>query len=53
MNRKLIAITMAGALAGLETHAADACTSMIFKAEDGTRIYARTMEWAPQTSNPR
>ncbi|MBV9910573.1 MAG: linear amide C-N hydrolase, partial [Hyphomicrobiales bacterium] len=21
------------------------CTSMIFKAEDGTRIYARTMEW--------
>ena len=45
MNRKLIAIAMAGALAGLETHAADACTSMIFKAEDGTRIYARTMEW--------
>src|SRR6476646_10757350 len=36
---------MAGALAGLETHAADACTSMVFKAEDGTRIYARTMEW--------
>ena len=44
MNKKLIAITMAGAVAGLEAHAADACTSMIFKAEDGTRIYARTME---------
>ena len=45
MNKKLIAIMMVGALAGLEAHAADACTSMIFKAEDGTRIYARTMEW--------
>ena len=45
MNKRLIALTFAGALAGLGAASADACTSMIFKAEDGTRIYARTMEW--------
>ena len=45
MNRTLIALTLAGALAGLDASGAEACTSMIFKAEDGTRIYARTMEW--------
>ena len=45
MNKRLIALTMAGALAGFGAGSADACTSMIFKAEDGTRIYARTMEW--------
>ena len=45
MNKKLIALTMAGALAGLGARSAEACTSLIFKAEDGTRIYARTMEW--------
>ncbi len=45
MTKRLIALTMAGALAGLGAQTADACTSMIFKAEDGTRIYARTMEW--------
>ena len=45
MTRTLIALALAGALAGLGAGSADACTSMIFKAEDGTRIYARTMEW--------
>src|SRR5271156_1977821 len=45
MNKSLIALTFAGALAGLGAGSAEACTSMIFKAEDGTRIYARTMEW--------
>ncbi|HEY6734548.1 MAG TPA: hypothetical protein VI256_12250, partial [Roseiarcus sp.] len=45
MNKTLIALTFAGALAGLGAQTAEACTSMIFKAEDGTRIYARTMEW--------
>ena len=45
MNKKLIALTMAGVLAGLGARSAEACTSLIFKAEDGTRIYARTMEW--------
>ena len=53
MNKTLIALALASALAGLGACDADACTSMIFKAEDGTRIYARTMEWAPPTSNPR
>src|SRR5580693_2170404 len=45
MNKRLIVLTFAGALAGLGAQSAEACTSMIFKAEDGTRIYARTMEW--------
>ena len=45
MTKRLIALTFAGALAGFGVSGADACTSMIFKAEDGTRIYARTMEW--------
>jgi choloylglycine hydrolase len=45
MNKTLIALTLASALAWLGAGAANACTSMIFKAEDGTRIYARTMEW--------
>ena len=45
MNRTLIALTLGSALAGLGAWGAEACTSMIFKAEDGTRIYARTMEW--------
>jgi choloylglycine hydrolase len=45
MTKRLIALTIAGALAGFGACAAEACTSMIFKAEDGTRIYARTMEW--------
>jgi choloylglycine hydrolase len=45
----LVALAVAGALASfgasLGAGVAEACTSMIFKAEDGTRIYARTMEW--------
>jgi choloylglycine hydrolase len=45
MTKTLIALTFAGALAGLGLANAEACTSMIFKADDGTRIYARTMEW--------
>src|ERR1700679_2264738 len=45
MNKRLIVLTMAGILAGFGAGSADSCTSMIFKAEDGTRIYARTMEW--------
>src|SRR5271170_441563 len=39
------ALAMAGMLAGLSAWAAEACTSLVFKAEDGTQIYARTMEW--------
>jgi choloylglycine hydrolase len=45
MNKTLIALTLACALAGLGAWRVDACTSMIFEAEDGTRIYARTTEW--------
>src|ERR1700761_6395220 len=45
MKKRLIALTFAGALSALAAGNVDACTSMIFKAEDGTRIYARTMEW--------
>jgi choloylglycine hydrolase len=44
-SKRFVALTFAGALAGLGAWGAEACTSMIFKAEDGTRIYARTMEW--------
>src|SRR6202041_4083222 len=52
--KRLIALTFAGALVGLAGGSADACTSMIFKAEDGTRIYARTMEWgAPDLKSER
>jgi choloylglycine hydrolase len=45
IKRGLVAATMAGLLAGLGGWAAEACTSLTFKAEDGTGIYARTMEW--------
>ena len=45
MTKRLIALTTAAAIAVLSMANAEACTSMIFKAEDGTRIYARTMEW--------
>ena len=45
MTKRLIALTTAAAIAVLSAASAEACTSMIFKAEDGTRIYARTMEW--------
>ena len=41
----LAAAALAGVSAFAAPLAADACTSMVFKAEDGTRIYARTMEW--------
>lgn len=45
MKKGLIALTLAGAIAGFGTGGVEACTSMIFRAEDGTRVYARTMEW--------
>ena len=45
IKKGLVAVTMAGLLAGLGGWAAEACTSLTFKAEDGTAIYARTMEW--------
>ena len=42
---KIIASITAGSMLGLSAVPASACTSMIFKAQDGTSIYARTMEW--------
>lgn len=43
--RGIVASAMASALLNLGAVPAAACTSMIFKAIDGTSIYARTMEW--------
>lgn len=45
LTRKIIASVMAGSMLGFSVAPAAACTSMIFKAQDGTSIYARTMEW--------
>ena len=42
---RLVASTLAGVLAAMGAWSADACTSLKFQAEDGTQIYARTMEW--------
>ena len=42
---RFVALTMASVLAAVGAWPADACTSLKFQAEDGTQIYARTMEW--------
>ncbi len=42
---RIAASTTAAILAWAGVWPADACTSMTFKTEDGTQIYARTMEW--------
>lgn len=44
-TRWALASVLAGLALGLAAAPASACTSMIFKAQDGTNIYARTMEW--------
>jgi choloylglycine hydrolase len=36
---------LAGTLLGFGAQPAIACTAMVFRAQDGTGIYARTMEW--------
>ncbi len=43
--RKLITSLLAASVLGGVLSPAVACTSMVFKAKDGTGIYARTMEW--------
>ncbi len=43
--RKCLAAALAASLAGSGAVPGMACTSIIFKAQDGTGIYARTMEW--------
>ncbi len=42
---KVIASALAGLMLGAGTLPLSACTSLVFKAQDGTGIYARTMEW--------
>ncbi|MET0866816.1 MAG: choloylglycine hydrolase family protein [Pseudorhodoplanes sp.] len=42
---KAIASVTAGSMLAALVLPAAACTSMVFKAQDGTSIYARTMEW--------
>jgi penicillin V acylase-like amidase (Ntn superfamily) len=43
--KNFIASTMAASMLNLGALPAAACSSMVFKAQDGTSIYARTMEW--------
>jgi choloylglycine hydrolase len=45
VTTKLIAFMLAGAIFGFGVLPAIACTAMVFRAQDGTGIYARTMEW--------
>jgi len=41
----IIASTVAGLISTLSILPAMACTALVFKAQDGTAIYGRTMEW--------
>ncbi|NWG24168.1 MAG: choloylglycine hydrolase family protein [Pseudorhodoplanes sp.] len=43
--KDVMASVMAASMLNLGSLPAAACTSMVFKAQDGTAIYARTMEW--------
>lgn len=45
MWKKAASLAIAGTIFGGVLSPANACTSMVFKAQDGTVIYARTMEW--------
>ena len=42
---KLVASILTGSLLSFSVSPVFACTSMVFRAQDGTGIYARTMEW--------
>ncbi len=42
---RFIASALAALTLGANALPASACTAMVFKTEDGTGIYARTMEW--------
>src|SRR5208337_1886483 len=42
---KIIASALAGLMSSLGILPAMACTALVFKAQDGTAIYGRTMEW--------
>jgi choloylglycine hydrolase len=45
IGRKLVASLMTASMLGASAIPSTACTSMVFRAQDGTGIYARTMEW--------
>ena len=45
ISRELLAASMILTMACTAALPSAACTSMVFKAQDGTAIYARTMEW--------
>ncbi len=50
MNRpstvtKLVASVLASSMLGLAAVPAISCTALVFRAQDGTAIYGRTMEW--------
>ena len=42
---KVVASTLVGSMLVFNAIPAIACTSLVFQAQDGTGIYARTMEW--------
>src|SRR5277367_2201901 len=42
---KLVAFALAALMVCTASQQAVGCTSLVFKAQDGTTIYARTMEW--------
>ena len=42
---KLVASMLAGTMLSFSALPTIACTAMVFRAQDGTGIYARTMEW--------
>jgi choloylglycine hydrolase len=44
-NTKLVSFTLAALMVCPGAQQAIGCTSLVFKAQDGTTIYARTMEW--------
>ncbi len=45
VETKVIASALAGLMLSVSALPSLACTSLVFKAQDGTGIYARTMEW--------
>lgn len=51
--RRLLTAVVAAAMAGSGAVPGVACTSMVFKAQDGTGIYARTMEWGASDLHSR
>jgi choloylglycine hydrolase len=45
ISMKPVLFALAGSMVCLSTQQAVGCTSLVFQAQDGTAVYARTMEW--------